>query len=216
MNLIGVKNVSNTLKRMSSSGISNHNQNEAPSEEELLLKNYRDIIEECSNIPSMKNTAVQLNTKKRRLKEKNNQSSTSIYFANVNPEGLHIEGLNVDLSQFSAIGKIGADKIFLFDKNTKELYVFEFIEKTTTGPHDEYYQNNNLLLCDISDAIEFMIAGNIVKENGKNKEFTNFYKPQNSTTELEKLEKLAYLTDYIKSTSKTYEQSNQDSSQPSN
>ena len=152
MNLIGAALLGKALKNMESSsgrGRYHRDNQEGPSLETCFLIDCKSIIAECSKMPSMDGTKIPIKNKNKGKDPKTGKrmktEERSIFFSDINPEGIKIEGVSFDSSKFSAIGMIDYDKVFCFNAKTEQLDVMKIKAQYSYGPHDDYCTHYDLV-----------------------------------------------------------------------
>lgn len=195
MNMIMMKMISDHAKSVSRRGGGKHyyvgNQEREPSEEEILYKTYKELIEGALALSADGDQVISfVDTKKRTASEvikrkKREEKTTNIYISDGNKDGLSIDDVDMDLTSFSAVGKIGENEFFAYNKETKTLILFTVERIHFYGPHQDYYSYiklNNEDQLDASVPIEkdnkfqvddyILVRASTLEENGQSKQIS--------------------------------------------
>ncbi len=153
MNLIGfslaVKGL-NGMSRSSGRGGYYSGGPKGPTDSSYFLADCKDIITECSKMPSMSGTMIPFSTehkgvnpstgRKQKTKEEHN-----IFIAEVNPDCSRFEHMPFDVSNYSVIGMIDNDRIFGLNSKTGRLDVIEVEASYSYGPHGDFDFDYNII-----------------------------------------------------------------------
>ena len=150
MNLLGVAIVAKGLNEMSKSGgggYSDYTHILAP-EEVLLIESRKTLleIENKENISGTEVPAVTLKgADKLSVKKRKNQKLHSLQILKANPQGVKLDNVAIDLSEYSVVGTIDGSVFFALNKKTKDMVVIDISEYTDHGPHGDFSRKKNLL-----------------------------------------------------------------------
>ena len=171
MNLIGMGLMIKGLSEMSKHSGGGGYHEFGPSEEELFLRECRTTLKEIETKENISGTEVPAITLKgsarfNRAKRKE-QKAHSLQILEANPSGVKLDGLSIDLSQYSVVGTIDKDRFFALDKNSKNLVVIDMRECYSYGPHGDFFSFNHLLNTELKndETSEVYFDFRLVKEN---------------------------------------------------
>ena len=146
MNLVGfsvaVKGVNDNFKSLGRGGRYSDGPS-GPSQKDYFYADCKDIITECAKMPTMAGKLIPFETehkepvpysrKKKKVKEEH-----TIFISDVNSDGLKLDNVSFDTSDYSVIGMIDNDKIFGLNAKTGQLDVMEIEATFSCGPHGDH------------------------------------------------------------------------------
>ena len=150
MNLVGFSIAVKGLNNMSkSSGRGRYHSDgpSGPSAKNIFFAECKDIITECSKMPTMAGKMIPYEFKHKERnpytgKKEKTQEEHKIFIAEINPDISEFENMPIDISKYSVIGMIDDDKIFGLNSKTGNLDIIEIEACFSYGPHgdfDHYY-----------------------------------------------------------------------------